>query len=40
MVSPPAGSARFAVMKVAIMLGVLGSFKQPDIAVGATVEHL
>ena len=25
-------------MRVAIMLGVLGSFKQPDIAVGATVD--
>ena len=40
MVPPPAGLARLAVIKVSIMLGELRPFKQPDIAVGAPVEHL
>lgn len=39
MVPALAGLERLAVMKAAIILGELDPFKQPDIAVGATVEH-
>ena len=38
--SPPTGSAGFAAITVAVRFDLLGSLKQPDIAVGAAVEHL
>ena len=40
MTSPSTGSAGLAAMMAAVRSDLLGSLKQPDIAVGATVEHL